>query len=77
MLLIEVASDSTRDYDRHEKFEKYRLLPSLQEYVLVEQDKQHLEIFRKRTNWTSETYVPPEEVSLESVRLTFPVSSFY
>jgi Uma2 family endonuclease len=49
VLLIEVLSDSTLDYDRDEKFEKYRLLPCHQEYLLIEQDAQRLELFRKRT----------------------------
>jgi Uma2 family endonuclease len=72
-----VMSDSTRDYDRNEKFEKYRLLPSLQEYVLIEQDKPRVELFRKRTNWAVEKYAPPEEILLESVQLSFPISAFY
>lgn len=77
VLLIEVLSDSTRDYDRDEKFEKYRLLPSLQEYLLIEQDGQRLELFRKRTGWQDERYAPPDEITLKSVSMTMPVMSFY
>ena len=36
-VLVEVLSDSTRDYDRGGKFARYRELPSLREYLLVEQ----------------------------------------
>jgi Uma2 family endonuclease len=43
ILLIEVLSDSTKDYDRGEKFEQYRRLKSLREYWTVAQDKIHIE----------------------------------
>jgi Uma2 family endonuclease len=77
VLLIEVLSDSTRDYDRAEKFEKCRLPPSLLEYVLVEQNVQRLELFRKRTAWTAEQYAPPDEINLESLEINLLVSQFY
>jgi Uma2 family endonuclease len=41
-LLVEVLSPSTADYDRGGKFEHYRALPSLSEYLLVAQDRPHL-----------------------------------
>jgi Uma2 family endonuclease len=41
-LLVEVLSKSTEDYDRGGKFEHYRTLESLQEYVLVAQQKHHV-----------------------------------
>ena len=42
-VLIEVLSRSTEAYDRGEKAEHYRRLPSLAAYLLVSQDKPHLE----------------------------------
>lgn len=42
-VIVEVLSASTQDYDRGEKFELYRKLPSLREYVLVAQDRVHAE----------------------------------
>ncbi|MCC6615840.1 MAG: Uma2 family endonuclease [Anaerolineae bacterium] len=42
-LLIEVLSPSTEQYDRGKKFETYRTLKSLQEYVLIAQDRPHVE----------------------------------
>jgi Uma2 family endonuclease len=44
-VLIEVLSKSTEAYDRGTKFEHYRKLESLQEYVLVAQSKPHVEHF--------------------------------
>jgi Uma2 family endonuclease len=43
VVLIEVLSDSTRDYDRGRKFQHYRTLASLQEYLTVEQREPHVE----------------------------------
>ncbi|MBN8443585.1 MAG: Uma2 family endonuclease [Thauera sp.] len=46
-VIIEVLSDSTAAYDRGAKFAAYRLLESLQDYVLVDPDRRSLEIFRR------------------------------
>ena len=42
-LIVEVLSDSTRDYDRGRKFQHYRTVPSLREYLTIEQDAPHIE----------------------------------
>jgi Uma2 family endonuclease len=47
-LLIEILSPSTQDFDRGEKARLYRLMPSLQEYVLISQDKAHIEHYAKQ-----------------------------
>lgn len=54
LLIIEVLSDSTANYDRGSKFQKYRSLPSLKEYLLVHQDKAAVETYYKGDNglWT-------------------------
>ena len=43
VLLIEVLSESTEGYDRGKKFQHYRSIESLQEYVLVSQDEARIE----------------------------------
>jgi Uma2 family endonuclease len=43
--IIEVLSDSTEKYDRGTKFEHYQRILSLQEYVLVSQDRPRVERF--------------------------------
>jgi Uma2 family endonuclease len=45
MVIIEVLSDSTEAYDRGKKFEHYRKIPSLQEYILISQHTSHVEHF--------------------------------
>ncbi len=41
--IVEVLLESTQSYDRGEKFFYYRSLPSLQEYILIDQYSYHLE----------------------------------
>ncbi|XHX76736.1 MAG: Uma2 family endonuclease [Stenomitos frigidus ULC029] len=48
--IVEVLSDSTKNYDRGEKFEFYRTLFSFQEYLLIDQNKIHVEHCLKTTD---------------------------
>ena len=47
-LIVEVLSESTEAYDRGQKFEHYRRLDSLAEYLLVAQDKAKIEHFTRQ-----------------------------
>ena len=47
-LIVEVLSDSTEAYDRGRKFEHYRKLESLAEYVLISQHWPHVESYRRQ-----------------------------
>jgi len=49
-LIIEVASKSTKNYDQGDKFDYYRSLSSLQEYILVEQSQIHVLQYTKTDN---------------------------
>ncbi len=46
-VIVEVWSDSTRDYDRGEKFKMYRNIPSLREYVMIDQAAPYIEHYRR------------------------------
>lgn len=48
-LIIEVLSDSTEAYDRGRKFEHYRKLESLMEYVLIAQHHSHVESYQRQS----------------------------
>jgi Uma2 family endonuclease len=50
ILIIEVLSPSTESYDRGKKFQYYRTIPSLQEYVLVSQDQAQVEKYVRQPN---------------------------
>ena len=70
VLLIEVLSESTEDYDRGMKFKQYRQLPSLKEYLVVSQTEPLIEHFVRRgdTYWElSEVRGLEQKLSLSSV----------
>ena len=48
LLIVEVLSPSTEAYDRGRKFECYRALPSLREYILISQDQPQVEQFSRQ-----------------------------
>ena len=79
-LLIEVLSDSTERYDRVKKFDLYRALPSLQEYVLVSQSEPRIEQFLHQPNeeWTLRiTTDPTAIISLPSIGCEIPLAEIY
>ena len=47
-LIVEVLSDSTRDYDRGRKFQHYRALPTLREYLTIDQDTPQVERYTRQ-----------------------------
>ncbi len=47
-LIVEVLSPSTESYDRGRKFQHYRALESLREYVLIAQDSPHIERYLRQ-----------------------------
>ena len=57
-VIIEVLSKSTKNYDRGEKFKLYRDIPTLKEYILVDSESLHIEVFRLNENnhWELEEY---------------------
>ena len=78
--IIEVLSPSTKDYDYGTKFELYRQLSSLEEYVLVSQDQQRIEVFRRMDNqeWRLLRYEGAETVlPLESLNISIALREIY
>jgi len=60
-VLVEVLSESTETIDRPEKFLSYRQIETLEEYVLVAQDKMEVTLFRRATQWQPEIMRQPEQ----------------
>jgi Uma2 family endonuclease len=50
VMIAEVLSKSTKGYDRDEKFAAYRTIPTLQEYILIDQYTMHIEQYCKTNN---------------------------
>jgi len=79
-LLIEVLSPSTESYDRGDKFEHYRKLDSLLEYVLIAQDRVHVEQFVRQADdqWLlSESDDRAALLRLPSIEVALPVAELY
>jgi Uma2 family endonuclease len=80
IVLIEVLSESTAAYDPSEKFQAYWTLPSLAEYVLIDQYRLRVEYFQRISDkeWRLLVLTKPEEVLLlESIEASIPVSQIY
>ena len=79
-VIIEVLSDSTENYDRGKKFEHYRKIVSLKEYVLISQNTRKIERFLKTEHlrWISdETDEEHTEIILESVGCALNLDEVY
>jgi Uma2 family endonuclease len=76
-LVVEVLSKSTERYDREGKFSKYAGMKTLTEYVLVHQERQIVEIFRRCNNWEPEYFGITDTVNLDSVDLNIAVAAIY
>ncbi|SJM94265.1 conserved hypothetical protein [Crenothrix polyspora] len=77
LLIVEVLSKSTRKRDLTTKLLRYINLPSLLEYVVVEQDFVQIQIFRKKTDWKDEFYFLGDSITFESIALMLSVSDIY
>ena len=79
MVLVEVLSKSTASYDRGEKFESYRAIPSFLEYVIVSQQKVLVEHFVRQSDgsWLMRERRAGERLELTSVRASIAVDEIY
>ena len=80
LLIVEILSRSTANYDRHEKFLLYENLPSFKEYILVEQTGIKVESwFRVETNTWNKTVCTDINASLylRSVNVFVPLNEIY
>src|SRR5215471_15796823 len=77
LIVFEVLSPSTEKYDRTEKFARYTLCPTLEVYILVHQDEQYMEVYRRSTGWTQERFSSHEVVKLEQLDLELSTELIY
>jgi len=76
-VLVEVLSPGTERVDRREKFLSYQRLPSLREYVLVDQEKQAVTCFRRDEDWRPEHLSGGGRLSLPSIDFAVDVAAIY
>jgi len=79
IVIIEVLSPTTRNYDRSEKFWHYRTIPTLQDYLLVDSEKVFVEHFHQTgMGWLLHDYTQRDEVvMLPSLEETLALSAIY
>ncbi len=79
VVIMEILSEGTEAKDRGKKFEHYRHLETLQEYVLVSQEQQQVEGFRKNEAglWVLHPFGEGDEVELTSLNFRVAIASLY
>ena len=79
-VIIEVLSPSTKNYDRGEKFKLYRDISTLKEYILVDSESIHIEVFHlnETNHWELEEYDDlTGSVPVKAIRESILVSEIY
>ena len=80
IVVAEVLSQSTENYDRGAKFERYRAISTLSEYLLVAQDRIHVELYTRQSagGWfLREWNDSAAEVELVSLRCSLKIAEVY
>ena len=78
-LIVEVLSDSTEAYDRGDKFEQYRSIPSFTDYVLISQKAMRVEHFQRQPDgrWLLTIVGPGGKLTIESIGVTIAIDRLY
>ena len=79
-VIIEILSPSTKDYDRGSKFELYRDIPTLKEYILIDSEKVHVEVYRINSykHWELQEYkAPDDELEIKQVTWKLLLKEIY
>ncbi|MCX7637460.1 MAG: Uma2 family endonuclease [Cyclobacteriaceae bacterium] len=80
VVIIEILSPSAKNYDRGEKFQLYRDIPSLKEYILVDSESVHIEVYRLNTSrhWELEEYkTVRDQLNIPSLQVIIPITEIY
>lgn len=83
LMIVEVLSESTINYDQYDKTDKfrfYRSLPELKEYIMINQYEYFIEQFAKNAEeqWVLTEYESVNDIlSLKSIDFQIPFSDIY
>ncbi len=78
--IVEVLSPSTQDYDRGQKFEHYRTLPTLIDYLTISQEKPHVEHWTRQAanRWLLVEFADlGQSIELSSLGCVLPLTEIY
>ena len=76
-LIIEVLSPSTERVDRREKFLSYQRIPSLNEYILVDQETMEVTVFERVSDWNPRRLGNGQTLTLPSIDFNMPIAEVY
>ena len=77
IIIIEVLSKSTHKQDKTTKLMAYLNIPSLQEYVMIEQDFVDIQILSRKQGWIPQHYFLGDKVNFDSIDLSLKVEEIY
>lgn len=80
LLIVEVLSNSTKNYDKTDKFKYFRSIASFQEYIMIDQYSFSVEQYVKQSEglWVFKEYEGEDAVlELESVNFKIPFKDIY
>ena len=78
-VIVEVLSSTTENHDRTAKFDDYRSIDSFAEYVLIRQDRVHVEVRRREGphRWVVEEFGAGSRIELASIKAVLEVDALY
>ncbi len=77
LIIVEVLSKATRKTDETLKLLSYINIPTLQEYVLIEQDYVDIQVIRRSESWLPKHYFLGDSIPFQSINLALPVAEIY
>jgi Uma2 family endonuclease len=79
LVLLEVTSDSSEEYDTSEKLEYYRTIPSLRDYIIVSHRERRITVHQRGADglWTSRVAIAGGRVSVASLGAELIVDEVY
>ncbi|MTJ29346.1 Uma2 family endonuclease [Aphanizomenon sp. UHCC 0183] len=80
VLIVEVLSKSTKDYDRGDKFLYYRSIPEFKEYILIDQTKYYVMQYVKTSEnqWILTEYETEDAmINLPSINVELSLKQLY
>ena len=80
VLIVEVLSKSTKDYDRGDKFLYYRSIPEFKEYILIDQTKYYVMQYVKTSEnqWILTEYETEDAmINLSSINVELSLKQLY
>lgn len=78
-LIDGVVYDMTGSTPEHttEKFARYKLCPTLEVYILVSQEEQQVEVYRRVTDWRQELYMADQTIHLDQHNMELSLDAIY